>query len=129
MRQGRWWFTQRRLTRDNILNATAERFFHSLAEDTDFTNLIALLAGSLEVAAVVGGNKVSKKTKKAKQSKVEELEAKINEIKEQNGIEEDPLMNVTSRVGVTSGADRRARALIWAHLLRIDLDDAEMRNG
>ncbi|OXG30931.1 translocation protein SEC63 [Cryptococcus neoformans Ze90-1] len=125
---GRWWFTQRRLTRDNILNATAERFFHSLAEDTDFTNLIALLAGSLEVAAVVGGNKVSKKTKKAKQSKVEELEAKINEIKEQNGIEEDPLMKVTSRVGVTSGADRRARALIWAHLLRIDLDDAEMRN-
>lgn len=87
------------------------------------------MAGSLEVAAVVGGKKVSKKTKKAKQSKVEELEAKINEIKEQNGIEEDPLMKVTSRVGVTSGADRRARALIWAHLLRIDLDDAEMRNG
>ncbi|KIR81797.1 translocation protein SEC63 [Cryptococcus gattii EJB2] len=125
---GRWWFTQRRLTRDNILNATAERFFHSLADDTDFTNLIALLAGSLEVAAVVGGNKVSKKVKKAKQSKIEELEAKINEAKGQNGIEEDPLMKVTSRVGVTSGADRRARALIWAHLLRIDLDDAEMRN-
>lgn len=125
---GRWWFTQRRLTRDNILNATAERFFHSLAEDTDFTNLIALLAGSLEVAAVVGGNKVSKKVKKAKQSKIEELEAKINEAKEQNGIEEDPLMKVTSRVGVTSGADRRARALIWAHLLRIDLEDSEMRN-
>lgn len=38
-------------------------------------------------------------------------------------------MKVTSRVGVTSGADRRARALIWAHLLRIDLDDAEMHNG
>ncbi|ODO07438.1 translocation protein SEC63 [Cryptococcus wingfieldii CBS 7118] len=124
---GRWWFTQRRLTRDNILNATADIFFQHLKEDTDFTNLIAIIAASLEVAAVVGGSKVDKKTKKAKQSKVEELEETITKVKAENFIQEDPIMRKSSRVPVTSGADRRARALIWAHLLRIEITDSEMR--
>ncbi|WWD18086.1 hypothetical protein CI109_102534 [Kwoniella shandongensis] len=126
---GRWWFAQRRLTRDGILNPTAEIFFHQLREDTDFSSLIAILASALEIHAVLGGKKkVSKKERKERQSKVEELEKVLEERKQEIGIVESPLMRRESRVVLSSGVARRARALLWAHLLRVDLDDAEMRS-
>ncbi|WVO13402.1 hypothetical protein L204_101017 [Cryptococcus depauperatus] len=124
---GRWWFTQRRLTRDNILNATAEHFFHGLAEDTDFINLIALLAGSLEVAAAIGA-KTDKKTKKARQLKTEELVKTVEMVRAESVVlQDDPLMKEESKVAVKSGVDKRARALILAHLLRIEIEDADLR--
>ncbi|KAK8865735.1 hypothetical protein IAR55_000881 [Kwoniella newhampshirensis] len=126
---GRWWFAQRRLTRDGILNPTAEIFFHQLRDDTDFTSLIALLASALELHSVLGGKKkVSKKERKERQAKVEELEKVLEEKKLEIGIEESPLMKQESKVIITSAVARRARALLWAHLLRVDLDDAEMRS-
>ncbi|WVQ85273.1 hypothetical protein IAT38_007438 [Cryptococcus sp. DSM 104549] len=125
---GRWWFAQRKLTRDGVLNGTAELFFHDLADDTDFSSLIALLASALEIAALVGNSgKVSKKARKERQGRIEELEKVLDEKKAEFGVEEDPLMKKESRVQVTTAAARRARALIWAHLLRVELADAEQK--
>ncbi|WVW80319.1 hypothetical protein I302_102298 [Kwoniella bestiolae CBS 10118] len=127
---GRWWFAQRKLTRDGILNPTAEIFFHQLREDTDFFSLISLLASALEFSAVLGGSKKrgSKKERKERQSKIDELEKILDERKAEMGIEESPLMKKENKVNVTTAVAKRARALLWAHLLRIDLNDHHLES-
>ncbi|WWD05556.1 hypothetical protein V865_003636 [Kwoniella europaea PYCC6329] len=127
---GRWWFAQRKLTRDGILNPTAEIFFHQLREDTDFFSLISLLASALEFTAVLGGSKKrgSKKERKERQSKIDELEKILDQRKIEIGIEENPLMKKENRVVVTTAVAKRARALLWAHLLRIDLNDHQLES-
>ena len=125
--QGRWWFSQRRLTRDGILNPTAELFFHYLRDDTDYLSLVSLLAGALEFVPLLAGKKSgSKKERKERQAKIDELEAVLEAKREEQGVEEDPIMKKESQIGVSTAAGKRARALIWAHILRHDLDNEEL---
>nr|XP_018264892.1 translocation protein SEC63 [Kwoniella dejecticola CBS 10117]OBR87050.1 translocation protein SEC63 [Kwoniella dejecticola CBS 10117] len=126
---GRWWFAQRKLTRDGILNPTAEIFFHQLRDDTDFFSLMSLLASALEFGAVLGNKKRgSKKERKERQSKIDELEKVIDARKAEIGLEENPLMRRENKVNVTTAVAKRARALLWAHLLRIDLNDHRLES-
>ncbi|ORY28616.1 Sec63 Brl domain-domain-containing protein [Naematelia encephala] len=125
---GRWWFAQRRLTRDGILNPTAELFFHQIRDDTDFVSLVTLLASALELNAILGNKKkAGKKERKERQSKLEGLEKEVERRRIEFGVEESPIMKKDSRVTVTTAVARRAKALLWAHMLRIDLDDAEFQ--
>lgn len=117
------------MTRDGILNTTAETFFHQLRDDTDFISLIAILASAAEIQALLGGKKGSKKEKKERQSKVEELEKVIEARREELGVDENVMMKQENRVEVKTAPARRARALLWAHLLRMELEDAEMKSG
>ncbi|RXK35529.1 hypothetical protein M231_07208 [Tremella mesenterica] len=126
---GRWWFSQRQLTRDGILNASAETFFLSLREDTDFFSLIALLASAVEFQALLAGKKAgSKKERKERQAKIETLEKAIEAKKEEWDVHQSPLARREGRVQVTSAAARRAQALLWTHLLRMDLGEPELRS-
>ncbi|EIW72719.1 hypothetical protein TREMEDRAFT_26719 [Tremella mesenterica DSM 1558] len=126
---GRWWFSQRQLTRDGILNASAETFFLSLREDTDFFSLIALLASAVEFQALLAGKKAgSKKERKERQAKIETLEKAIEAKKEEWDVHQSPLARREGRVQVTSAAARRAQALLWTHLLRMDLSEPELRS-
>lgn len=119
---GRWWFRQRRMTRDGILNATAEIFFHSLREDTDFLSLISLLSSAVEFQTILNPRgKLSKKDRKERQARIEALEQELDTKRADLLIDESPTMKKDSRVIVTTAAARRARALLWAHLLRHNL--------
>lgn len=119
---GSWWFRQRKLTRDGILNSTAEVFFHQLRDDTDFLSLIALLSSAVEFQAILAPRrKLSKKDRKDRQARIEELEQQLDKKRADLLIDENPTMKKDSRVVVTTAAARRARALLWAHLLREDL--------
>jgi translocation protein SEC63 len=71
---------------------------------------------------------MSKKERKDRQAKVEELEKDLEKEKENLGIEESPLMRKESKVAVSTAAARRARALLWAHLLHFEVD-AEAKKG
>lgn len=116
------------MTRDGILNTTAETFFHQLRDDTDFISLIAILASAAEIHALLG-KKNSKKEKKERQSKVEDLEKVIEARREELGVDDSVMMKQENRVEVKTGPARRARALLWAHLLRMELEDGEMKAG
>lgn len=119
---GSWWFRQRKLTRDGVLNATAETFFHKLREDTDFLSLIAVLSSADEFQTILAPRgKLSKKDRKERQARIEALEQELDAKRADLLIDENPTMKKESRVIVTTAAARRARALIWAHLLRHDL--------
>lgn len=116
------------MTRDGILNTTAESFFHQLRDDTDFISLISILACATEIHNLLS-KKGSKKEKKERQAKVEEMEKIVEAKKEELAISEDVMMKQAHRVEVKTAPGRRARALLWCHLLRIDLDDAELKSG
>lgn len=117
------------MTRDGILNTTAESFFHQLRDDTDFISLIAILASASEIANLLSTKKGNKKEKKERQSKVEELEKVVDAKKVELDITEDVMMKQEHRVEVKTAPARRARALLWSHLLRLDLEDAEFKSG
>jgi len=118
------------LTRDNILNTTAELFFHQLREDTDFLSLVTLLASALEFQAILGGKKRgSKKQRKERQARIDDLEKELERKREEWGVEESVMMRKESRIGVGSAVAKRARALLWAHFLRVDLQDKELESG
>lgn len=117
------------MTRDGILNNTAEIFFHQLREDTDFTSLIALLASALEFNALLGSKKkAGKKERKERQAKLEELEKEVEQRRVELDIADSAVMRKESKVEVSTAVARRAKALLWAHLLRIKLDP-EWENG
>lgn len=120
---GRWWFRQRALTRDGILNGTAEAFFHQVHEDSDVVNLLTVLSTAHEFRPVLEGKRGgSKKQRKERQQRIEELEKVIEEKREELLIEESPTIRVDSRATVNTAVARRARALLWAHLLRLELE-------
>ncbi|KAL1406187.1 secretory subunit [Vanrija albida] len=120
---GRWWFRQRALTRDGILNGTAEAFFHQVHEDSDVVNLITVLSTAHEFRPALEGKRGgSKKQRKERQARIEELEKTIEEKREELLVEESPTIRNDSRATVTTAVARRARALLWAHLLRIELE-------
>ena len=118
------------MTRDGILNPTAEFFFHNLKDDTDFSTMITIFASAFEFVPILAGRrKGGKKERKERQGKIEELEKEIEAKKTEWELEDSVVMRKESKVGVTSAAARRARALLWTHLLRMDLEDEEMRQG
>lgn len=125
--QGCWWFRQRRTTRDNVLNGSAEYFFHSLRDDTDFVTLITIFSGAKEFAHLLdpkasSHGRMAKKARKELYSQVEELEKHLDARRADLGIDESATLKKDSRVSVGSAGQRKARALLWAHLLRYDMN-------
>ncbi len=57
------------------------------------------------------------------------MEKELDQRREQWGVEESVSMKRESRIGVTTAMGKRARALIWAHLLRVELNDKELQSG
>lgn len=118
------------MTRDGVLNPTAELFFHYLREDTDYLSLVSLLAAALELVPLLAGKRPgSKKERKERQSKIDELEKELDAKRQEMDVDEDPSMKNESRMGVHTAAAKRARALLWAHMLRHDLADKELQDG
>lgn len=89
------------------------------------------MASAAELQAIVRGGKKagSKKERKERQSRVEELEKRLEAKKEEIGFEESPVMRKDSKVAMTTAAARRVRALLWCQLLRVDPENAEMQSG
>lgn len=126
---GRWWFRQRSLTRDGILNGTAELFFHQLKDDSDFLQLVTILSSALEYRALLDKKpKGGRKGRKQRNAKLEELEKVLEEKRQELLIEDDPSMSLETKNGafIQTASQRRARALLFAQLYRVKLDDPEM---
>jgi translocation protein SEC63 len=124
--QGRWWFSQRGLTKDGALSSTAEIFFHDLTEDINLSGLLGLLASSVEVRELLAKRAgKSKKEKRARANQTDELEKALVEKAKEVGLQENDLFSPI----VSTGPARRANMLLWSHLLRYDNMPAEMLEG
>lgn len=60
---------------------------------------------------------------------MEELELELEKRKEELGLGESVSMRPENQVTVGSAAQRRARMLIWGHLLRFEFDEKDLKDG
>jgi len=131
--QGRWWFKQRVLTKDGALSSTAELFFHNLIEDISLEALLALIASAFEIKSVLSAKSNSKKLKRSRQSQTEALEKKIKAESERLGMGDVLAAGWASErskgVVLPNPVNRRAVALLWSHLFRIQDLDTELLDG
>ena len=79
---------------------------------------------------ILGGKKRGgKKERKERQARIDELEKELDCRREDWNVEENIMMRKESRIGVGNAVAKRVRALFWAHLLRVDLQDKELVTG
>lgn len=121
-----WWFSQRSVTKDGVQNETAELFFKGVGEDATTPKLIGLLSSSVEYRLMLGGAGHSKKDRRSRVAQTEELEKQVRERAQQLG--QGDILAQAGKTATTVPA-RRAQALLWSHLYRMELspDLAEER--
>ncbi|KAL1927466.1 hypothetical protein VTP01DRAFT_3703 [Rhizomucor pusillus] len=109
----RWWYNSRRHTKDRILNATMRSFVKELKENAEFKDLVQIVAGAQEFRENTPLLPADVELLRAIDSTIkEELENKFGE-KYEIANESVP------------GYRRKARTLLFAHLLRIDFNNKE----
>jgi translocation protein SEC63 len=115
---GRWWFGNREKTKDGVNARSAAVFFKSLGEDSGIDDVVASLGKSYEY----------ERPKKSTGHTVElnELEKKVELALGLKWLELKKLAEVTVK---QSEARRHAFVLIYAHLLRIPVENAALRRG
>ncbi|GJN89668.1 hypothetical protein Rhopal_002655-T1 [Rhodotorula paludigena] len=115
---GRWWYGTRKLTKDGVLNSTASKYFHALKEETTFPQLLDILASSDEFATDPHLVKLRKSLGKAA---VDEYARLVSTVRE--GVDGKQGWEGYS---TWSPAQKRARVLIAAYMLRLPIKDASL---
>jgi len=113
---GRWWFGNREKTKDGVNARSAAAFFKGLSEDSNIDEVTASLGKSFEW-------ETSKLSKQA--NEVDELEVQIEKVLGQKWGNLKTLAEVLPK---QYPARRRAFILIYAHLLRLPINNTSLRN-
>lgn len=113
---GRWWFGNREKTKDGVNARSAAVFFKSLGEDSSIDDVVASLGKSFEY------ERPRKTTSQS--AELNELEKQIESALGPKWLSLKKLVEIKG-----SEAKRRAFILIYAHLLRIPVQNASLRKG
>ena len=110
---GRWWYGTQARTKDGVIIASAGKLFKEYREEVMVVDVVAATSNGDEfqqmfkgIKAETGLDKIEKTVVTAQQGPSERHRRPLNEI-------DDP-------------STRRALALLWAYLGRLDLDDATL---
>ncbi|CAO3643305.1 unnamed protein product [Cunninghamella blakesleeana] len=113
----RWWNSSRRQTKDKILNATMGVFVKGLKENDEFKDIIKVLASAYEFKENANIKKGDDEAlKRIDNAIVDELENRFSEKFQRSD-------------DSTLGYRRKARTLLYAYLLRIDLSSKGINAG
>ncbi|KAI8394289.1 Sec63 Brl domain-containing protein [Radiomyces spectabilis] len=104
-----WWYNSRRQTKDKILNQTMAGFVKNLKEDAGFKDLVKILVGAQEF-------KENADVRSSEDKLLKEIDGLIAEAMENRFGEKYERMDKT-----VPAYRRKARTLLYAYLLRLDL--------
>ena len=111
---GRWWFGSRKYTKDRILNTTAATFYLNIKEDMRFANAVEVVSSAEEFAA---------SSTKASAFKTSEFDRLQNAVRDRlSKLTGDKIEGQLYRQSAT----RKTAILIYAHLLRIPINDMDL---
>ena len=115
---GKWWYGTQRMTKENVLLASASNLFKEYNENITDGDVLNALSSGEEYKDVLAGNKADSGLGKIEKSIIQEDKA-------------GPIMTQKDRQKLESydGARRKAAALLWAYLGRIRLDGASVDDG
>ncbi|KAG9016960.1 secretory subunit [Tulasnella sp. JGI-2019a] len=112
----RWWYGSRKYTKDGVLGTTAQLFFKKVREETSNNELIQLLARAWDI------EDGSKDIKPASGQVLSKLEADVKAVVG-NDFGKTPYTKFRSEDIVA----RRALALLYAHMLRVHVQDPSLQ--
>jgi translocation protein SEC63 len=111
---GRWWFGTQRRTKDGVDARSAADFFKGIREESEFDEVVGALAHAVEFSAH-GRSSAS----------VDTLEGKVKA-----SLGEKKWADVLKYAEAQNDAQRKkALVLLYAHLLRIPLENSALENG
>ncbi len=114
---GKWWYGTQRMTKDNVLLASASNLFKEYQEDITDGGIVNALSCGEEFKDVLSG------------SKVDSGLGKIEKLVLQDTVAADAVnftLQDRDKFGSYEGARRKASALLWAYLGRKRLDGSEL---
>lgn len=112
---GKWWYGTQRMTKERVLVRSAGNLFQEYKEDLSEGCLVAALSSGEEYKPVLKGNKAEAGLSKVEKSVAADNTAGSDDLQTLRGIE-DPVR-------------RKALALLWAYLGRVELGDSTLEDG
>ncbi|KAJ6110963.1 hypothetical protein N7486_003198 [Penicillium sp. IBT 16267x] len=111
---GKWWYGSQRYTKERVLVASAGNIFREYKDDISDNGIIGALASGEEFKEILQGDKA--------ESGLAKLENKVL-------AEENSFLSAKDRESLKkldSVSRRKALALLWAYIGRVDLGDASL---
>jgi translocation protein SEC63 len=119
---GKWWYGTQRLTKDKVLVASAGHLFQGYNEKITEGEIIHVLSKGEEFKELLKGDRAE-----AGESRVESKILAVGEKEKlSGGLTEDDKSRLEELDG---GLRRKTLSLLWAYLLRQDLDDQKLNDG
>jgi translocation protein SEC63 len=112
---GRWWFGSQARTKDGVRASTAADFFKALKEESDIADVVGALGRAAEWDDAPAGKAA------AEQAALDRLEEKIQA---ELGKGWTDVSRLAEAAGEAHRGRKKALVLLYAHLLRLPLDDA-----
>lgn len=113
---GKWWYGSQRYTKEKVLVASAGNIFREYKEDITDGGIINALSAGVEFKDMLKGPRA--------EAGLAKLEKKV--------LAEGSILVPETRKTLSQMDDstrRKALALLWAYLGRIDLEDATLNGG
>lgn len=117
---GKWWYGTQRMTKDNVLLASASNLFKEYQEDITEGGIVNALSCGEEFKDVLSGNKMDSGL-----GKIEKHVLQGTVAADAAGLTPQDQEKLESY----EGARRKASALLWAYLGRTWLDGSELDDG
>jgi translocation protein SEC63 len=119
---GKWWYGTQRTTKDGVLVASAGKLFGEYKEDIPEGGIVGALSVGEEYMEVLSGEKADKGSGKVEKKILEETEY----APKAGGL---VLKDQEKLKAVDDAQRRKALALLWAYLGRVELDDPALNDG
>jgi translocation protein SEC63 len=119
---GRWWFGSRAQTKDGVEASTAASFFRLLKEESEMADVVGALGRAAEWNAK---NKAASKVSQRQQH----LDALEEQIKAKLGDNWTDICRLAEASGLGHAGRRQALVLLYAHFLRLPVEDASLAKG
>lgn len=113
---GKWWYGSQRYTKERVLVASAGNIFREYKDDITDGGIVSALSSGEEFNEMLQGAQA--------ETGLAKLETKV--------LAEDSSLSAKDREALKkldSSSRRKALALLWAYLDRIDLEDASLDSG
>ena len=119
---GKWWYGTQRMTREKVLVASAGKLFKEYSDNIPEGSIIAALSTGEEYKEILRGDRAD--------AGLGRLENKILAAGEDGSTAAGLSSKDTEKLkSMEGGVRRKALALLWAYLGRVELDDATLNDG
>lgn len=119
---GKWWYGTQRYTKEKVLIASAGNIFREYKDDIPEGGIVSALSSGDEYKLVLKGNKA--------ENGLATVEKKILDEGENTRFASGLTLSDKERLGQLEDSGRRkALALLWAYLGRVELDDSTLNDG